>query len=218
MMIITTRSARPTAPSDPPGACSELGAVSEAGFVRPAGRVAPRSPEVAPGLPEAPPRPGVAPPLPEVAPPSEREVTPGRRIGGRTGPASGQPGQRAGQPCGRPLGARSRRPHGCAAPAPPSMHGSRLTRRGRVVVALAWMVLVVLAALPFVAREPGTEVPGETVSVRIEPGDTLWSVAREIDATADPRPLVDTIVELNDLGDGGDIEPGDVLRVPASGG
>jgi hypothetical protein len=44
----------------------------------------------------------------------------------------------------------------------------------------------------------------------------VWALARSIDSTADPRALVDTIVELNGLRSGADIRPGDVLLVPAS--
>ena len=44
-----------------------------------------------------------------------------------------------------------------------------------------------------------------------EPADGL---ARSIDATADPRVLVDAMVDLNGLGSAADIHPGDVLVVP----
>jgi hypothetical protein len=48
----------------------------------------------------------------------------------------------------------------------------------------------------------------------VEPGTTLWGLARSIDATADPRVLVDAMVDLNGLGSAADIHPGDVLVVP----
>jgi len=31
----------------------------------------------------------------------------------------------------------------------------------------------------------------------VQPGDTMWSIASEIDPTADPRSMVDQLVDLN---------------------
>ncbi|PSL04243.1 LysM domain-containing protein [Haloactinopolyspora alba] len=117
-------------------------------------------------------------------------------------------------------GAR-RRPSGvplpveCGGSAPPTVHGARLTRRGRVVLAIAWLVLVAAGVLG-VARpwaETSVEPAGETV--RIGSGDTLWEVAGEYAPGADPREVVTAIVELNELRSAGDIHAGDRLVLPA---
>lgn len=133
-----------------------------------------------------------------------------------------QPAVRPGRPVRRvathPAGrARGRVPR-CATAAAPSLRGGRLTRRGRVVVALAWLVLIGLAALP-IMRYDGAAAPTaeDTVSVEVRPGDTLWRLAGQFDAGGDPREFVDAVVSLNGLVDGGDIQPGDVVRVPVSG-
>jgi len=98
------------------------------------------------------------------------------------------------------------------------LHGSRLTRRGRLVVTAVWVLLAAVAALgmlrPGQAADPA---PDGTTTVVVQPGDTLWQLARGLDATADPRTTIDAIVELNDLRSGADIAAGDVLVVPLAG-
>jgi nucleoid-associated protein YgaU len=124
----------------------------------------------------------------------------------------------------RPAPIRRRRDIGAVRPAPcdrsyeGDLHGSRLTGRGRVVVAVVWLVLAAVAALAFVrpglAADPA---PEGTTTVVVEPGDTLWQLARSIDSSADPRATIDAIVELNALRSGADIAAGDVLVVPRTG-
>lgn len=114
--------------------------------------------------------------------------------------------------------AGSPRPQRCETATAPTLHGSRLTRRGRLVVTLIWVVLLALAVLPFVQSAGGAEPGGRTIPVRIEPGDTLWQVARDAAPEADPRVLVDQIVELNGLRAGSDIRPGDTVQVPVAAG
>jgi nucleoid-associated protein YgaU len=98
------------------------------------------------------------------------------------------------------------------------LHGSRLTRRGRLVVTAVWVLLAAVAALgmlrPGLAADPA---PDGTTTVVVQPGDTLWQLARGLDTTADPRTTIDAIVELNDLRSGADIAAGDVLVVPLAG-
>jgi nucleoid-associated protein YgaU len=50
----------------------------------------------------------------------------------------------------------------------------------------------------------------------VKAGDTLWGIAERRTAGEDPRPLVDAIVEVNDV-DGASIVPGQTLILPAAG-
>jgi nucleoid-associated protein YgaU len=98
------------------------------------------------------------------------------------------------------------------------LHGSRLTPRGRLVVALLWVVLAGAAAFAFLRPGTGFTDVGqvETTTVVVEAGDTMWALARTVDSGADPRSVVDAIVELNGLRSGADIRAGDVLIVPVA--
>lgn len=116
----------------------------------------------------------------------------------------------------RPVVHRRRRhgaPRRCDTSAAPTLHGSRLTRRGRVLVAVAWLVLVALVVWPIVQGQE-SDLGSRTAPVRVQAGDTLWQLAQEIDPGGDARRIVDAIMELNGLHSGGDIRPGDTLRVP----
>jgi nucleoid-associated protein YgaU len=131
-------------------------------------------------------------------------------------PAQAQPNRRRPSPAGRRAG--TPRPASCERSYPPDLRGSCLTPRGRVVVGLAWLVLGVVAAVPIVRMDPDLpEQPAVTTTMVVDQGDTLWALAREVDPAADPRTIVDAIVELNGLRTGADIHPGDVLVVPAAG-
>ena len=100
----------------------------------------------------------------------------------------------------------------------------RLTRRGRIVVAVMLtalsLSLVVLAWLAIAARtaqaadggQPGA-VYRNLTSVVVHPGQTLWSIASQAEPRADPRIVMQQIVELNAL-HGTSIEPGQRLWVP----
>ena len=84
------------------------------------------------------------------------------------------------------------------------------------MVVLVWLLMAAVAALPLF-RSADVELPASTTTIVVEPGDTLWTLADEIDPKANPRTMVDAIVELNGLRSGGDIHPGDQLVVPGSG-
>ena len=118
------------------------------------------------------------------------------------------PGRRAAWP----------RPVPCERSCEGDLHGSRLTRRGRLVVTAVWVLLAAVAALGMLRPGLGADpAPDGTTTVVVQPGDTLWQVARGLDTTADPRATIDAIVELNDLRSGADIAAGDVLVVPLAG-
>jgi LysM repeat protein len=82
----------------------------------------------------------------------------------------------------------------------------RLTRRGRVVVAVAATLL--LAALSLViatsAQATGHPVPSRAThqsltQVTVGPGQSLWSVAEDADPGADTRVVIQQIIKLNGL-------------------
>jgi hypothetical protein len=55
----------------------------------------------------------------------------------------------------------------------------------------------------------GQAVPSRAVYV-VQPGDTIWSIAHDLDPSGDARALVDRIVALNG---GAALEPGQRLRL-----
>ncbi|HVE63409.1 MAG TPA: LysM peptidoglycan-binding domain-containing protein [Mycobacteriales bacterium] len=96
---------------------------------------------------------------------------------------------------------------------------TRLTRRGRVVVVL------VLAALTLLAFSLGRSTTsdasrGKASTPRpttvVQPGDTLWSIARRVSPDGDPRVTVSRLSSLNDLG-GRPIQAGQRLTLPYPG-
>ena len=103
-----------------------------------------------------------------------------------------------------------------AAVAPPL----RLTRRGRIVVAVAAALLVAVISLlaAGVAQAtnhgPSSRVARQDlVQVVVRPGQTLWSVAESADPDQDTRVVVRQIVDLNALGSPS-VQAGQQLWVP----
>ncbi|MCW2287352.1 LysM peptidoglycan-binding domain-containing protein [Leucobacter luti] len=96
----------------------------------------------------------------------------------------------------------------------------RLTRRGRVVLG-ALATVFTAGVLAFVATLGAPQALASDAQgggqqfhyVVVQPGASLWSVATELDAGADPRDLVAEIVQLNQL-DGSGVEAGQPLAVP----
>jgi len=52
-----------------------------------------------------------------------------------------------------------------------------------------------------------------TVSVTVQPGESLWAIAGKVDPNRDPRDVIADIVQLNDL-QAGKVMPGQQLFVP----
>lgn len=81
-------------------------------------------------------------------------------------------------------------------------------------------VAVCLAALAgLVATGPGADAASSSAGsatsiVVVQAGETVWSIAKTLDPSADPRELVARIRELNNL-TSGVIVPGQALVVPA---
>jgi LysM repeat protein len=99
----------------------------------------------------------------------------------------------------------------------------RLTRRGRIV--LIGLPLVLLAALllslagllnsPAKAADTASGLSvTETVTVTVQPGESLWAIAVDADPSRDARDTIADIVQLNDLQDG-KVMPGQQLFVPS---
>jgi hypothetical protein len=101
--------------------------------------------------------------------------------------------------------------HGQAATGAQPAHGQpaaaplRLTRRGRVVVAVAAALLLAALSLVIAASAQATNHPAgraaqqNLTQVTVRPGQSLWSVAESADPGADTRVVIQQIVELNGL-------------------
>ena len=77
------------------------------------------------------------------------------------------------------------------------------------------VVLVVVASLvvvPGLARGDGPDRPAQRITYVVEPGDTLWSIARRAAPGRDPRPVVDGLIRANDLRAG--LQAGQELSIP----
>ena len=95
----------------------------------------------------------------------------------------------------------------------------RLTRRGRVVIAVAAALLVAALSLVIAASAQATNHPQSSrgaqhlIQVTVRPGQSLWSVAENADPGADTRAVIQQIVELNGL-TGDIVTAGQRLWVP----
>jgi hypothetical protein len=107
----------------------------------------------------------------------------------------------------------------------PRRNTVRLTRRGRLVVTvmltavslslvvLAWLAIAARAAQATDGGQPPGAVYQNLTSVVVHPGQTLWSIASQAEPTADPRAVMQQIIELNAL-HGTNVVPGQRLWVP----
>ena len=100
----------------------------------------------------------------------------------------------------------------------------RLTRRGRAVVGLLAVIAVAsVAALIWLAVAGRAQAAGQAGSegaarntmlrVVVRPGDTMWAIAVRADPAADPRAVIQQIIDDNGL-TGTAILAGQVLWVP----
>jgi len=95
--------------------------------------------------------------------------------------------------------------------------GVRLTRRGRLVLLCAALLLVlaVFTVLSGPAMSSGDAHHPAPHSVVVASGETLWDIAQRIAPGQDPRDMIAEIVDLNALSDAGAIRVGQQLFVPA---
>lgn len=95
----------------------------------------------------------------------------------------------------------------------------RLTRRGRVVLGVVTALTAVIALAATGPQADAADASSQgpaTVSVVVQPGETVWSIAKSLDPSADPRGLVSRIRDLNGLTDAV-VVAGQVLAVPRVG-
>jgi LysM repeat protein len=77
----------------------------------------------------------------------------------------------------------------------------RLTRRGRAVL-LFVLVVLTLAAFSLGRASTSTaasQAPAARQVIVVQPGETLWAIAKRAAPDADPRVTVGRLRELNDL-------------------
>ena len=119
----------------------------------------------------------------------------------------------------RPVGpVRARR---SPRPVHPASAGVRLTARGRLALLVASSVFLLLVVLfsGQLSADAGTSAGQQgraTGVVVVQPGETLWQIAREVAPQADPRETVALIRSLNGLDDSS-IEAGQSIVVPMAG-
>jgi hypothetical protein len=100
----------------------------------------------------------------------------------------------------------------------------RLTRRGRFVV--IGVPLILLAALilslsgffnaPAKAAESAAELSlTPTLTVTVQPGESLWAIAEAVAPERDPRDVVADIIQLNNL-EAARVVPGQALFIPSN--
>jgi hypothetical protein len=96
----------------------------------------------------------------------------------------------------------------------------RLTRRGRVVVALAAALLVTMVSLLLAGVAQATNdgpspraARANLAQVIVRPGQSLWSVAESADPGQDTRAVIQQIIDLNSL-NGDTVFAGQQLWVP----
>ena len=126
-----------------------------------------------------------------------------------TGPGQAAQAAPATRPTPRPHPALPRTPSAPHRDQPardqPATVPLRLTRRGRVVVAVAAALLLAALSLVIAASAQATNHPvaraaqQNLTQVTVRPGQSLWSVAESADPGADTRVVIQQIVELNGL-------------------
>jgi len=111
---------------------------------------------------------------------------------------------------------QTRRVRTAARPRPSSTTAVRLTRRGRLVLVLAFLGLAVALTIPLSGWATATLTGGSAEPVRVievAPGETLYGIAGDLAEPGEIREMVHRIQELNSL-PGAQISEGQKLAVP----
>jgi hypothetical protein len=95
----------------------------------------------------------------------------------------------------------------------------RLTKRGRAVLLFLAATPLVIAALLVALNGGGANASLEGSSdsfsyITVDAGESLWQVAQEIAPNADPRDVIQQLIQLNQL-DSADVFAGVQLAIPA---
>ena len=103
---------------------------------------------------------------------------------------------------------------------PATAPATHLTRRGRVLAVLVFAAVLLgafsLGRTASEAAAPTTSASAVQVEhTTVQPGDSLWSVARRVAPENDPREVVEQIRRLNDLSSA-DIQVGQQLLLPVA--
>ena len=99
---------------------------------------------------------------------------------------------------------------------PVAQRAVRLTRRGRVVIVLAFLAVALAVMIPLSGWATATLTGGSPEPVRVvevKPGDTLYGIAGDLAKPGHIREMVLRIQALNSL-PGGQITEGQKLAVP----
>lgn len=91
-----------------------------------------------------------------------------------------------------------------------------ITRRGRVVISTLVASAIIAVGLLFAGpvAQAGAEAGPEAPVYTVLAGETLWSIAKELAPTQDPRITIDQLMRTNNLRTA-EIRPGDVLLLPS---
>ena len=93
----------------------------------------------------------------------------------------------------------------------------RLTRRGRIVLLVAALLVLLVCGVAMAAGSGATtEIgkPAPTDTVVVGSGDTMWDIASARAGDGDTQAMIDKILDLNHL-DSVALMPGEQLVVPA---
>ena len=93
----------------------------------------------------------------------------------------------------------------------------RLTRRGRLVMVVLFLVALLAGGVLF--GSTSTRATGEAGPARdyrylvVQPGETLWGIAKSVAPQEDPRATIEAIRRLNAMPDTG-VEAGQRIALP----